>query len=184
MSTTTYPVPVLTLGQIRDANPPPCLEGWHALLDGLGQPHAGFDRSLEVTLGDIARINEVARGTSLGVADALWCLRCLPLKQARYWASALVSPTIEQAKQYIDTEAYAATEAAYLAAAAAEKAKKAKTAKSVAEWAVEAAEEAYAAYLAAVEVGAAWLDEDSAQLDDIIRLCPPRHQPAESEVTQ
>jgi hypothetical protein len=64
METKTYRVPTLTLGQIRDASTNGGIQGWYALLDGLGQPHVGFDRTIQLTLGDIARINAEARDFS------------------------------------------------------------------------------------------------------------------------
>ena len=84
----------ITLQQIRDTRPcgsdslaPGDPEtGWRLLLTSLGQDHLHYDRTLRVSLGDIARSN--------GPDDAFWCMRCLDwtVETRRYVLGTILLP--------------------------------------------------------------------------------------------
>lgn len=80
---------LITLQQIRDKHP--CKGGWTNLLKTLGNPG---DLSMQVSFGDIAKSN--------GVADALWCLRCLDMDdiENRRFAGSLIMPAVKRASKH------------------------------------------------------------------------------------
>ena len=79
----------ITLAAIRERRP--CAPGWSTLLASLGYADGDFDPGRMVTLGDIAVSN--------GVADALWCARCLPVEAQRDLVRAIL-PAVERASMH------------------------------------------------------------------------------------
>lgn len=140
---------VITLAAIRAHQP--CEDGWRKLVTALGT----FEPSTRLTIGDVAKAN--------GVADAMWCLRCIDDPRVRV---AAVMPAVRRASAHTTDQRVhnciaavdqwlAGDDSVDLRAAAEAAARSEVAARSVA-WAAEAAAAAAEAATARMAATAAW----------------------------